>query len=151
MRRKIIVLASVGIIMGALALGFVDSEQLRIWAGHLYLVGRYEASKLAQQNPLGNIEHARICRGNLDRLQAAKRKIAEMRSTAVGAVTWEEVIAVMYPDKVRRGVTPALVEQLKPRCPSGGTYTLGNIQDLPKCSIGSNNNTDPNDDHLIRH
>lgn len=151
MKRKLIIVAIIGGVVAAIALGIVDREQLRMWAEHIYLVGRYEASKVGQQNPTGNLEHARICRENLDRIQAAKRKIAEMRSTTVGAVTWEEVIAVMYPDKVRRGLNPALVEQLKPRCPAGGTYTLGNIQDLPKCSIGSNNNTDPNDDHLIRH
>jgi hypothetical protein len=149
-KRKIIILAIVGV-LAALLLGIVDREQLGIWAEHFYLMGRHEMSKVGRPAPTGNLEYARICRENLDRIQAAKRKIAEMRGTTVGAVTWEEVIAVMYPDKARRGLTPALVEQLKPRCPAGGTYTLGNIQDLPKCSIGSNNNTDPNDDHLIRH
>ncbi len=151
MKRKLIIVGVVAIVAGAIFLGIIDRQQLTIWAEHLYLTGRYQASKISAPNPTGNIEHARICRTNLDRIQAAKRKIAESRSTAVGAVTWEEVLAVMYPDKFRRGANPAVVQQLMPRCPAGGTYTLGNIQDLPKCSIGSNNNTDPNDDHLIRH
>ncbi len=151
MKRKIVMIAIAGVVVALFAFGFLDREQLVIWGQHFYLVGRHEASKIGKTNPLGNLEHARICRENLDRIQAAKRKIAEMRSTTVGAVTWEEVLAVMYPDKARRGLSPALVQQLMPKCPAGGTYTLGNIQDLPKCSIGTNNNTDPNDDHLIRH
>lgn len=151
MKRKVILIVIAAVAGGAMFFGIVDRERLAIWAEHLYLTGRYQASKIGAPNPTGNIEHARLCRENLDRIQAAKRKIAESRSTAVGAVTWEEVLAVMYPDRVRRGVNSAVIQQLMPRCPAGGTYTLGNIQDLPKCSIGSNNNTDPNDDHLIRH
>jgi len=151
MKRKLIIIGAVIVIVGAFVLGYVDREQLGIWAEYVVLLGKHEAGKISPKKPMGNIEQARICRENLARIQAAKRKIAESKATTVGAVTWEEVIAVMYPEKARRGLTPALVQELMPRCPAGGTYELGNIQDLPRCSIGSNNNTDPNDDHLIRH
>jgi hypothetical protein len=151
MRRKLVFLAIVLGIVGAFAFGFIDRDQVARWAAHFYLVGRHEVAQISAANPpAGATEAARICRQNLDRIQAAKRRIAESRGTAVGAVTWEEVLAVMYPEKARRGITPALVQELMPRCPAGGTYTLGNLQDLARCSIGTNNNMDPADDHIIR-
>ncbi|MGB9691472.1 MAG: hypothetical protein ACPL7D_04830, partial [Candidatus Sumerlaeaceae bacterium] len=105
MKRKTVMIGAVMAIVALFAFGFFDRDQLLIWGQHFYLVGRHKVSKIGKSNPTGNLEHARICRENLERIQAAKRKIAEMRATTVGAVTWEEVLAVMYPDKARRGLT----------------------------------------------
>lgn len=151
MKRFIKRVLAVSVAVMLLYVGIFHREGLAIWTEHFYLLVRYQLAKIGGSRPVGNLEHARICRENLARIQAAKRKIAETQATTVGAVTWEQVLAVMYPDKARRGMTPQLVQQLMPRCPAGGTYILGNIQELPRCTIGSNNNTDPNDDHLIRH
>jgi len=36
-----------------------------------------------------------------------------------------------------------------PQCPSGGTYTIGNMSTWPSCSIGTNSTpNDPTDDHI---
>ncbi|MDO8682006.1 MAG: prepilin-type N-terminal cleavage/methylation domain-containing protein [Armatimonadota bacterium] len=42
----------------------------------------------------------------------------------------------------------ARYENSLPVCPSGGTYTLGNMSTLPQCSIGTNGAGDP-DDHVV--
>lgn len=75
------------------------------------------------------------CRQNLQRIDAAKKTAAQRSGSEVGDISWDKVL-----------------EQLggkKPVCPSGGTYTLGNLQTNPRCSIGGANTTDRSDDHLL--
>ena len=36
-----------------------------------------------------------------------------------------------------------------PSCPSGGTYTIGDLASFPTCSIGTNGTANTDDDHVI--
>ena len=36
-----------------------------------------------------------------------------------------------------------------PECPSGGTYTIGDLQTRPDCSIGTNGTAIDSDDHIL--
>jgi prepilin-type N-terminal cleavage/methylation domain-containing protein len=36
-----------------------------------------------------------------------------------------------------------------PVCPSGGTYTEGNMATRPLCNIGTNGDSDPSNDHVL--
>jgi prepilin-type N-terminal cleavage/methylation domain-containing protein len=36
-----------------------------------------------------------------------------------------------------------------PLCPSGGTYTIGDLANFPTCSVGTNGTTYGGDDHVI--
>jgi rRNA maturation protein Nop10 len=41
------------------------------------------------------------------------------------------------------------MQLLMPKCPGGGTYTLGTLEVVPKCSIGGNSSLAADDDHMI--
>jgi hypothetical protein len=82
------------------------------------------------------IAAAKKCRENLKALESAKRAVAESRGTAVGAVSWSDVLRHMNLSSA-------------PRCPAGGEYSLRNLGQLPLCSVGSNGTADKTDDHII--
>lgn len=75
------------------------------------------------------------CRQNLQRIDAAKKVAAQKSGSEVGEVSWSQVLDHLGGSK--------------PVCPSGGTYTLGNLQTNPRCSVGGANTTDRSDDHLL--
>ena len=63
------------------------------------------------------------CLNNLRRIDAAIQMCAlENQLSGTNVLTAEQVL-------------PYLIEQQLPRCPSGGTYSLGRLSDLPSCSI----------------
>lgn len=66
---------------------------------------------------------ANACRSNLRQIQAAKEQWA-MANNQGGTATpgWGDL-------------TPDFIQQ-QPTCPSGGTYTIGNMGTNPTCSIG---------------
>jgi hypothetical protein len=70
------------------------------------------------------------CINNLRCIDAAKQQWAVENHKTNGPVTWNEILP--YLDMVQR-------EQGRkiefPHCPSGGTYTIGNIGEPPTCSI----------------
>ena len=142
MKQKLLFVGIVTAVAGAIALGLVDFDVLMSRARGLFFRARAEAGKLSTTPGVtGNIQHAAACRANLERIAAAKRKAAQDRGQALGAVTWEEVMRAMYPS--------ARARKVMPRCPAGGTYSLGTMEELPKCSIGGGASFDRADDHLI--
>jgi prepilin-type N-terminal cleavage/methylation domain-containing protein len=89
-----------------------------------------------------NFLHAReasrskSCQGNLRQVETAKEQWAmdtKAASTATPAMT------DLVTDYIK--TTPA--------CPSSGTYTIGNMQARPTCSIGTNGTGDY-DDHALQ-
>ena len=77
-------------------------------------------------------EQAAACRQNLSRIESAKRALASRGMFATGDVSL---------DAVAREMGGSL-----PRCPSGGQYHLGSLEQLPTCSIGGNKSPDNADD-----
>ncbi|MEW5883416.1 MAG: prepilin-type N-terminal cleavage/methylation domain-containing protein [Armatimonadota bacterium] len=63
------------------------------------------------------------CIANLRQIDAGKEQWAMDNKAAQGAaVAWGDIV----PDYVRK----------QPECPSGGTYTVGNVGTDPTCTIG---------------
>jgi hypothetical protein len=147
MRQKLLFVGIVLAAAAAVALGFVDLGAIGARLRGLFFRARAEAAQFSSTPGVtGDVRLAAACRANLERVSAAKRKAAQDRGQAVGAVTWEEVVRAMYP---RERVTPARMQQLMPRCPAGGTYTLGTMEQLPRCSLAGSASFDTADDHVI--
>jgi prepilin-type N-terminal cleavage/methylation domain-containing protein len=65
------------------------------------------------------------CRSNLRQIQAAKEQWAMANNEGPTATPdWADLV-------------PTFMQQ-RPVCPSGGTYTIGNMSTNPTCSIGGN-------------
>jgi hypothetical protein len=64
-----------------------------------------------------------ICINNLRQIDAAKNQWALENNKAVGAIPAGEDLLPYFPN----GIFPV--------CPSGGTYTIGAVGELPTCSI----------------
>ncbi len=94
---------------------------------------------IAVPNFIGARERSRAnaCRSNLRQIQAAKEQWAMATNQGPTATpNWGNLV-------------PAFIQR-QPSCPSGGTYTIGNLQTNPTCSIGNNGTAnDPSDDHVL--
>jgi prepilin-type N-terminal cleavage/methylation domain-containing protein len=84
---------------------------------------------------------AKTCQTNLRQMDTAKEhwamengRVASDSPTAAELVT--EYMRARYEDQL-------------PVCPSGGTYTLGNMSTLPTCTIGTNG-IGTSDDHTTQ-
>jgi len=103
-----------------------------------YYQGKGAVQNLKEFSPSsGSYNDAARCRENLKMIELAKRKAAALKNQESGFVTVQEVEAVL------KGPVPA--------CPSGGQYSINPLVQLPTCSIGSQDNLDANDDHILRH
>ena len=74
------------------------------------------------------VNPANICIFNLRLIDAAKQEWASDNHKTNGPVTWNDI----QPYLSRVSSKPIVGI---PHCPKNGTYTLGNIEELPKCSI----------------
>jgi hypothetical protein len=79
---------------------------------------------------------AEKCRATLKRIESAKRAVAQKQNKVTGTVEWSDVLSNM-----------GLSE--KPKCPSGGTYSLDALGRVAKCSVGGSKTTSDKDDHMI--
>ncbi len=97
-----------------------------------------ENLQLPGGSPAGGdaIECARQCRENLSRIHTAKAAIRSKTGIEVRDVSWDAILKEMGGGSI-------------PRCPCGGTYKPGTMQERPTCSIGANGTTDRADDHAI--
>ncbi len=145
--QKVAFVAAVVVAAGTFALGTWNFNTI---------VGlmRGTARTVAQAAPsgggsVGTPAQAAQCRENLQRINAGKRRAAQDRGNEVGDIGWPATIRAMYPND-SRAKNPGNVELLMPKCPCGGIYTLGTLQEVPKCNIGGNNTMPTNDDHMIR-
>ena len=73
---------------------------------------------------------ANACINNMRQIQAAKNEWALETGKTNGDIVPTENDITPYIQLNRYGKIPP--------CPSGGTYTLGKLSELPKCSIGTN-------------
>ncbi len=79
---------------------------------------------------------AKACICNLKEIEGAKERWAV--SMDVGR--WEEAEWIeLVPNFLKT----------EPRCPAGGTYTVGNSDATPSCDIGSNDTAEKYDDHIL--
>lgn len=133
-----------------IGLGLLNQDTV----GHIryyFFRAKGKAAQITSSGPVvGNLEQARQCRENLHRIQAAKRKAAQDRGNAIGAITWEEVLQAMYPNYAIRRMGAAQLNTLIPKCPAGGTYSVGTLEEVPRCSLSGNNTLSVEDDHIIR-
>ena len=99
---------------------------------------RYKAMEKTGALPaLDNLQAARQCRENLARIESAKRAAAEKLNITTGTVPLDAILRLM-------GLAAL------PKCPAGGEYTVGQMGFAAKCSIGGNETTKTDDDHIIQ-
>ncbi len=130
------------VVGGAVAAGALGIWDWRKTARNLKTVGgnvtqQVGSFEVTTGKPKGTAADASACRDNLRRIDTAKRVIQDRRGVTVKEITWDEVLRQMR-------------LQAPPKCPCGGTYTLGTMQELPRCSIGANNSQDTSLHHHIR-
>jgi hypothetical protein len=149
-RSKILFVAIALVVGGLLVFGIVDRESVVGWVRHYIFRVRGAAAQVASNTgKTGNLANAKMCRDNLGRIQAGKRKAAFNRGQNVGAVSWEDALKAM--DALPAGrLTDQVINAAIPKCPEGGQYSLGDLLQVPRCSIGGNNSLDLDDDHIIR-
>jgi general secretion pathway protein G len=70
------------------------------------------------------------CINNLRRIDAAKQQWALDNHKTNGAVSWNDILPYLTELQDDGGRKVGI-----PHCPSGGTYTLGNIGEPPRCSV----------------
>ncbi len=76
---------------------------------------------------------AKSCVATLKQIQAAKEQWAmDTRAADNAEPTWGDIVG---PDKYIKGDPTTFPTST---CPSGGQYTLGDMQTNPTCSIGGN-------------
>ncbi len=82
---------------------------------------------------------AKSCCANMRQMETAKEQWAmDSKAAATDTPTAANLV-----DEYMKGTADTL-----PDCPSGGTYTLGNMSTRPTCSIGTNG-ADDYDDHVL--
>ncbi|AXA36229.1 MAG: hypothetical protein D6691_08195 [Candidatus Hydrogenedentota bacterium] len=148
-RQRLTYLTVVAVLGGCVWFFSTNTGPVAMWFRSLFFRARAHAVNPVPIKPLGNVQAAQACRENLQRIQTAKRRVAEKRATTTGVATWEEVLREMYPQYASRRFDPTFVQQLMPRCPAGGVYELGRLEELAKCSVGANGTVDSADDHVI--
>ncbi len=80
---------------------------------------------------------ARSCRETLARIHSAKAAIrSKSGGIEVRDVSWDAILKEMGTRSM-------------PRCPCGGSYRQGTMQERPICSIGANGTANQADDHAI--
>ena len=151
MKDKIIFIVGGVVLVALFGTGILNFDTTVGWVRNIFYRAKGGAAQVGNTNtPVGNVQHAAICRENLHRIQAAKRKAAFDRGNQVGPITWEEVLHAM-PDAPNKGkMTPLQIEKYMPKCPDGGNYSVGTLEEVPRCSISGQGSLTLEDDHVIR-
>jgi hypothetical protein len=121
-------------------LGYINPDWLR---GQARMAGARTAGAAANlvnsatsgAPRLGSTECAAACRENLRRIEGATRAIHRRGQFATGTFTWSAVERELGS---------------RPVCPCGGTYSLGDTETLPTCSIAGGGTVDTADDHVVK-
>ncbi|MDX2175270.1 MAG: hypothetical protein SF028_02260 [Candidatus Sumerlaeia bacterium] len=82
------------------------------------------------------LKAAHACRENLRRIRTAKEAVRKRLGYEVQHVPEAAVLEAM-------GV------RALPKCPSGGTYIIGSLQESPRCTVGAGGKTDPGLYHAL--
>jgi hypothetical protein len=107
----------------------------RLWAcvGVVIILGVLFCLSSLTPNYVGNgisaQEHRRFaCINNLRQIDGAKQSWAlETKASTNATPTWDDIKPYCF-----RGGTNV---ESPPKCPSGGVYTIGNLQTAPTCSV----------------
>jgi hypothetical protein len=84
---------------------------------------------IVPNRPRSHTSNAWACINNMRQIEAAKNEWAlEQGKTNGTAVTTDDITPYIQLNRYSK----------IPPCPSGGTYTIGKIGELPTCSIGTN-------------
>ena len=138
MKIGVIVLIAAGVVGGLIFFGVLTPSQVEQAArkakGDVTNIVNNVAAPVAMQ--ANNPAAAKQCRANLKTIESAKRAVASAKGNSIGAVSVTEV-------KKHLGGS-------MPRCPAGGEYNLGSLQQAAGCTIGSNKTPGiSNEDHQI--
>ena len=148
LRDKLPFLIVAGVVTALFVTGVFNWDWTVGWVRHYVFRVKGVAQSLGKTSPPGDLNAARACRETLHRLQSAKRKVAFDRGQQAGPVTWDDVLRQLAGTPQGR-LTPAQIEKFTPKCPNGGTYVLGNLEEVPRCSIGGQGTLTLDDDHII--
>jgi hypothetical protein len=79
------------------------------------------------------------CINNLRVIDAAKNEWALVNNkTTNDTPTWEDIRRYVQDEERAKPYLKLTPESDFPKCPSGGTYTIGKIGEPPTCSLGTN-------------
>jgi hypothetical protein len=148
MRDKMPLIIFAGVIAALFGFGVLNWDKTVGWARHVFFRAKGATTYVGASPSAGDPNKAKICRDNLKRIQAAKRKAAQDRGQQIGEITWGEVLHAM-PNVPSGKLTPAQIQKFTPVCPAGGVYTLGTLEQIPRCSISGQNTVPLDDDHVI--
>ncbi|MGI8905528.1 MAG: hypothetical protein ACR2IE_03440 [Candidatus Sumerlaeaceae bacterium] len=148
LRDKLPLFIGAGVVTALFFLGVLEWDKTVGWVRHYIFRVKGVAQNIGKSPPPGDLNAARACRENLHRMQAAKRKAAFDRGQQVGPISWEEVLRRL-PDIPQRRLHPAELEKFTPKCPARGTYSLGNLEEVPRCTVSGQNTLTLEDDHII--
>jgi len=131
MKDKIVWAIGGLILIGLFAFGILDYDNTIGWVRNIFYRAKGGAAQVTNTNaPVGNVQHAALCRENLHRIQAAKRKAAFDRGNPIGPITWEEILHAM-PDAPSKGkMTPAQIEKYMLKCPDAALF-VGTLEEVP--------------------
>jgi len=148
--RRQVVRNAAKFVLALVLLGLIGLAAFLYFSGRLSLdefralrgkVAEEAREKLEEGKALAGVgadaaEAAATCRSNLGRLDAAKRAVVERQGLATGEAPLSDILRELKADAL-------------PKCPSGGTYTIGEVGRPPACSIGKNSPITIKDDHVI--
>ena len=131
----IILVVIVAVVAGLFATGILDFEVIY---GKIRQIIFGAPRALETGSGPGDLGKARQCRDNLKMIESTKRRYADSKGLTAGAnVSWSDIKMT--------GKWKTL-----PKCPEGGSYTLGPVGSLPRCSIGDNDTLNTDDDHRLK-
>lgn len=135
--RNLIIVFIVGIVVLMFATGRFSFRELQYQTRRAVNKGRVAASELTETAKFkASHENAAICRENLMLIERGKRKVADETGMTTGQVTAQQVQS-------------ALGGEI-PICPSGGSYIINPLVQLPTCSLGPGSDAlSKADDHSI--
>jgi len=142
-KKQMVILLVVAVLGGGWYFFMASPDQQKEAAKKIRSAG-YDAKHVAKKvvgevkvGTVGNADDARKCRENIKRIESAKRAAGQSRGNTTGWIPIDVIVKTMG------------AKQL-PKCPAGGEYNVGALLKMPTCSIGSNHNNDPSDDHVVR-
>lgn len=128
----VVVIAAVA---GLYYTGVLNWGQTRHEARAVYYKGKGAVAGFKKGAQPNSPEKAAKCRENLKLIESAKRRAADRLSQVIGEVVRPEILKELGMKEL-------------PKCPSGGSYILGPVGVMGRCTIGGSATTDPIDDHL---
>ena len=113
--------------------------KIGIWAFIFLFAGVILAAVIASNfiKPLSTSPY-NDCINNLRVIDAAKNEWALINhKTTNDMPTWEEIKPFVHDEERAKPYLKLTLESNFPKCPSGGTYTIGKVGEPPICSLSN--------------